>query len=481
MTNKSKKVLLVANMDPVTKQHPEHERFWRAYLASRAADNSVGLKQDELPFYANLGNQNIGLLHLGGILKKRNHIVDYFAPWATLSEEEFVSGVLEKSKDSDFLGFYSHTCGVPLAEKLTVQAKEANPELTVVLGGPHPSGFTEKEDSPIDIYARGKGHKVLPWIVEANVKKSVVSERDIPEDYFQGTEEPSLFPQPDNSLMNVDFLPAGRIYTTLGCGKTKPCTFCSSINQLENKHFVGDLEKIISYVEELVDDFGTKFIYIGDENFFRNPEHSSKLVRELKDRFQGRLTYFVQGNAESILQRPELLKELGDSGMCKEVQVGAESADQKVLNLARKGLRAKVIKEAGEMVKEQGMRYFGNWLSWLPGESESTQRYTTDAICRLMSEGIMDYAESYIVIPSPGSALFNSRDEYGLKIVDWNYSGWKGETFPVFEYEGGIPREKMHELDIERVTIMADIYESKLPLDFKDKLGVDPSRIISGF
>ncbi len=473
-----KKILLTEPLHPRNKQHPEQKRFWRSYLSLRIYDGGFGIPLEELSFYDNLSNQNIGLLHLAGILKKRGHEVRYIAPQANLSEEDYISSVLSSAGNTDYIGFYAHTCQIPLSEQIIDKIKKINPKIKAILGGPHATAFEHKERHSFDTYVWGRAHKTLPWLIESNSSREVVSEKDVPEDYFR-EKEPQAFPEPDNTFMNIKFLPSARIYTTMGCGKKVPCTFCGSIiNHRRYSH--GNLEKVLAYTDDLVKNYGTKHIYVGDENFFRDSEHSAKFVKEL-GKYKGRLKFFVQANAESIAQHLDLLKILADSEMCTEVQVGAESAHQEILNMSRKGLKAKLIGEVGKIVKDYGMRYYGNWLSWLPGETKDTHRYTTEKICELINKGLMDYAESYSVIPSPGSEIYREREKFGLEIVDWNYANWKGETMPVFKFKNGPSREKMYELEIERIKSIADIYESRIPQDFSKKLGIDPSRNMSGF
>ncbi len=474
------RILLTEPLHPKNKESSEQRRFWKAYLALRTYDGGFGIPLEELAYYGNLSNQNIGLLHLAGILKKRGHSVKYVAPHIDLTEKSYISSILEFALNIDFIGFYAHTCSVPLAEEITRKIKEINPKIRAILGGPHASAFEHKEEiSPIDIYVRGRAHRTLPWLIETNTLKDIISEKDVPEYYFKTGEEPPMFPEPDNSFMNVKILPLARVYTTMGCGKVVPCTFCGSIID-HREYFHGDLDKVFENLDNLVKNYGTKLIYVGDENFFRDPKHSAKFVKEL-ERYKGRLKFFIQANVESINKNQDLLKILANSGMCSEVQVGAESAHQKILDISKKSLRAELIGDVGKIVKDCGMKYYGNWLSWLPGETEYTHRYTTEKICDLMIKGQMDYAESYSLIPAPGSEIYKNRKELGLEIIDWNYTNWKGETMPVFKFKDGLSRERMFELEMERISALAGIYENRLPKDFSQKIGIDTARNMSGF
>lgn len=457
-------------------------KFWDRYFGLRELQGVYRMPPEDLKRFGNASEwQNIGILHLGGILSKRGHVVD-IAVSDKGSDDDFISYVLSVSEDADYVGFSFHTCGAPLAGKIANQVKKECPEITTIAGGPHATGIgTEHLDPNIDVYVRGRAHESLPWLIETRHEPGVriINEKNVPEGYYKG-DAPELFLRPDNSHVKVDKLPAARVYTALGCGKAKPCIFCGSI--VDHRRYVeGDLDTVFGNIDELVNHFGTRYLYIGDENFFRNPGRAEDIVRMLEERYKGGLVFDFQANVENIWEHRGLLEKIADTGMCTEVQVGAESADQRVLDIAEKGMRAELIGEVGGMVKGLGMRYYANWLSWLPGEDEESHRYTTDAILGLISDGKMDYAECYTVIPAPGSGMYKERERFGVDIVDWDFGKWRGENLPVFRYRGGPTRERMYELYLERIEFLADLYGAMLPPDFEGNLGIDGKRVLSMF
>ena len=459
----------------------EEREYWNNYLTLLEHEGAYTVSKKNLEYLGNSSHQNIGLLHLGGILKQRGHEVVYIAAKKDSTNEEIESSVIENARNADFVGYSFHTCGEPLAEKIAGSVKRRYPKIIQLAGGPHVSGFDIKPlNKNIDVYFKGRSHMTLPWFIEQNPGLDIASKDSGPSDYF-GENAPKSFPNPDNSLMDVKNLPAIRIYTSLGCGKKKPCTFCGSI--VDHRQYIcGDIGLGLKNLDNLMKRYNPEFIYIGDEDFFRNPSHSQKIVNRLEAEYKGRVKYSIQASVETLKKNKGLLEVIGKAGMCKEIQVGVESADQQILDTANKEIRISEVSEVGKRVKEQGIKFFGYWLSWLPGETIDTHEKTTDLICKMLDTGgAMDYAEAIIVVPFPGTELDKNKEKYGLKIVDKDYSHWRGENPPVFVYENGIEREKMYSLYLNRIKQMAGILKKRMPPDAIQKAGVDPFKVMTGF
>ncbi len=475
-----RKIVLAAVPPPRAQNPPEAlNRYWKAYLTKRAYDHVYGMPEKDLEDIGNAsGWQNVGILHLAGILKRRGYNVDVIATDMDLNGNNFAQRVLERSEQADVLGLSFHTCAAPLAGRIAQEAGKMN--VRTIAGGPHVTGIDKEHFNPnIDVYFKGRAHKSLLWWLETGHKEDikVVKESDVPNDYF-GFDEPSEFLEPDYSLIPVK-LPAFRVYTSIGCGKSIPCTFCGSIID-HNRRINGQLDAVFSGIDYLVRERGTKFLYIGDENFFADTKHAQAVIEKLKNEYKGRLKFSIQTIVEGVVANPRLIKLLSDSGMCTEIQVGVESADQKILDMSRKMLRAEHIEKACKMVRDSGMFFYGNWLSWLPGETVDSHQYTTDKMIELGEKYEM-YHEAYIVIPAPGSELFRRRESYGMNIADWDFSHWRGEVPPVFEYDGGLTREDMYNLYIERMESLRDLYISQVPKGFKESIKLDGLTVLSMF
>lgn len=460
--------------------HDVEKKFWMNYLGLLKTEGVYSISSSKTGYVGNSIHQHVGLLHLGNILKKRGHEVTYIAPSKDVTLGDLEKQVLECAKDQDYVGYSFHTCGEPDAEKIAQKVAQVNNRIKQLAGGPHISGFDSKPAGKhIDIYVKGRAHIALPWIIEHNFQGEIFDSSNIRVQDLTGF-IPYPFPLPDNSLMQKIPLPGARVYTSLGCGRANPCIFCGSIVD-HRKYIEGQLDSIFENIKSLVDDHGTEFLYIGDEDFFRNPKHAAEVVKRLATEYAGQLRYSVQASVETLMKNRSLLDLIAQYGMCNEIQVGVESADQKILDISNKRLQIKDVSEIGKIVQSKGIKFFGYWLSWLPGETIDTHNYTTDEICKLLDNGGMDYAENCIVVPFPGTELARDKDKFGIKIVENNYSHWRGENLPVFEFVNGPSRDVMYQSYLDRIKRMGNIYGLRIPSDQLANIGVDPARDMSGF
>ena len=481
---KPKNILLVSVPGAsVVKPSEQEKHFWKNYLTLLRIQDTYSISDEKFELVGNSIHQNVGLQHLGGLLKNRGHNVKYIAPGRDTQSENFAEEVLRNLNDVDFVLYSFHTCGAPLAENLAKRVKEKNPAIKNIAGGHHVSGLKQPpKNSAMDVFVLGRAHQSLPWLIEKNKvdSKLVVSAENVPKS-FSKSECLFPFPNPDNSLMTIRDLPAARIYTQLGCGRIEPCVFCGSIID-HRKYLAGSIDSVFENIKDLVENFGTEFLYIGDEDFFRNPKHSAKIVQRLSKEYGKELRFSIQSSMDTIQENMWLLDKIAETKMCTEIQVGVESADEKIMKLLNKPVEIKTVKKIGKKIQSKGINFFGYWLSWLPGETIQSHNYTTKKICELLNGGGMDFAECTNVVPFQGTQLYEKRNQFGIEIIDWNLSHWRGENKPVFKFKKGPSREKMYQLYLKRVEKVAEIYEKRIGnLKLKTNLGIDPFKVMSGF
>ena len=462
--------------------------------------------------FAKLGNSNniyYGIAALGRELRDLGYEVHYLAP--SIEEDDFLGSVARMAEKCDVVGLSYHTCAESVAREIARTVKRNNPRVKVIAGGPHCAGLSKVDaaSTPIDLYVRGRAHASLPFIlnsldeiIDAHRSDRIYRREETPTAVEQDMSRYS-FPVPAADLFNADDIPGARVYTQIGCGKKVPCSFCASLNNQRIKE-LGNLDAVFAYVDELIATKGTCYLYIGDEDFFMNPEHSFEVVNRL-DAYRGILTYTVQARIETIRSARgiPLLERIGSQGMCAKIEVGVENASQDILNLSRKGLRISHLEETARLVHLNGLRLDTNWLGGLPGETEATYQYNTAEIARLLRDGTIDFAISMQVVPFPGTPIFERRDMYRMKGIDINIceppelggsckrpecqlERWRGENTPVFDivYRDKPPltRERMRELYLDRMVAMGDEFQRRITREYGAEtlnrlmkpIGVDP-------
>jgi anaerobic magnesium-protoporphyrin IX monomethyl ester cyclase len=134
---------------------------------------------------------------------------------------------------------------------------------------------------------------------------------------------------------------------------------------------------------------------------------------------------------------PEMLRAMGRAG-CWLISWGIESADERIRQRARKGIRDEQIARALHWSREAGIMNWGYFIIGLPGETEETIRQTID----LAKELPLDLALFHIAAPYPGTPLFSEVMEKGWfrPGVTWEQVDMDRST--VLDYPG-LPAERI--------------------------------------
>ncbi|MBI2530021.1 MAG: B12-binding domain-containing radical SAM protein [Candidatus Diapherotrites archaeon] len=469
------KILLVSTPAPAVKQTAVEKNYWKWHYALKTKLTYSNLSKKELIELGNAENQNVGLLSIASVLEKKGHKVFYLAPKpenVPIQEREklFYKKLLELSKKENpqMICFSAHTCAIPVAKSYAKLAKSINPKIVTILGGPHASGAGGKdlEDllSAFDFVVKGKGELPIAMLAEALENKHSIN-------YIPGicyrkgskviAKEPAMtgfsdYPHPANELLNVKTLPAARIFTSLGCRRNGSCVFCA--DTIHNKGFAErPIAEAINEIKYLHKNFKTKYIYFGDENFFFDKERALNAINKIN---KLRLDIVVGYQVRLESTDEEIIKKVAESKKCTEIQYGVESASQEILNLNRKGLRYKKVREICKLTKKYGINAHCYFLVGLPGETKETAELTINEMCSLLESGLVDFVEYRIVVPFPGAQMYDNAKEFGIKILHKNWELYRGENFPQYElnYLSGKEIYNFYQKGLKKI---AEIYKKR--------------------
>lgn len=212
--------------------------------------------------------------------------------------------------------------------------------------------------------------------------------------------------------------PSVQIWTTRGC--PYKCTFCAwpQIMYGDNAHRLRSIKNVVDEVEWLVQAYNFKSFYIDDDTFNvkreRVAEFCDELIRRRLDIPWGAMT-------RADLMDAELLQLLKRSGL-HSVKYGVESANQQILNNARKNMNIEKTIEAIRYTKAIGIKIHLTFMFGLPGETRATAQDTLDLALDLHPESL----QFTLATPFPGSALFeNLSKENKIESLDFaKYDGF---------------------------------------------------------
>lgn len=390
----------------------------------------------------------LGLLYLAAGLEKKHEVrvIDGSVLGMTVDD---VKDVIRSWRPA-IVGVSTYTPTLYRSLAIARAAKEVDPAILTVLGGPHPTACPEETaaEAGVDIAVVGEGEETLPEIAETlaaggdlSKVRGVCCRRDgaiIKAPPRGRATRLDDLPLPARHLVDMSlYKPSVMHYKRLPafsiiCGRGCPfkCTYCSC-----SKVFKGAVEmrspaKVMEEIKHLVEKYGAREIMVWDDTFGL----SKKWVNEFCDLIAPlKLTWSAWMRVD--LATPEMLKRMAACG-CWHISYGVESGNQMVLDTIKKGITVEQVKKAFAWTHEAGMEARGTYILGLPNETEETMRDTVD----LAIESRADYAQFQLLTPYPGTELWDTARQYGdFAITDFSkYTIW----FPVF-IPKGLSQEKL--------------------------------------
>ena len=391
----------------------------------------------------------IGLAYLAAVLLKNSIDVRIIDGSLSTSYEQLVREIIDEQPD--YVGLTSSTMSIHNAGKVAKMVKEANPSITIIVGGPHITTVSHKtmELFPsFDIGVIGEAERTLPELLLAgktNLKRvdgvvfrdgnslTTTAKREFITD-LDSLPKPAWRLLPDLAktycppVHTVKHLPAAYLVTSRGCrGK---CTFC-------DRSVFGDViransaEYVLRLMEELHYEFGINGFQFGEDNFLLFRSRLLKLCA-LLSKSEMNVTWSIAGRIDMV--NPRVLNLLKEAG-CWQIWYGIESGSQRVLDVLQKGTKIEQIRNAVHWTKEAGISAGGFFILGLPTETEEDR----EATIRFSRALELDGAQFCLFTPLPGSAIYDTAPQYGEFDADWR----KASRFaPVF-IPNGITKKQL--------------------------------------
>jgi len=175
------------------------------------------------------------------------------------------------------------------------------------------------------------------------------------------------------------------------------CIFCTSHTYYGKKLRSRSTEGILEEIEYDVEKFGIKDFFFWADTFTLNKKYVEEICLGIIRR---RLRISWACNSRTDTVEASLLKLMADAG-CWMISYGIESGSQKILDMAKKAVKAEKAVEAVQEAKRVGMKVVGHFILGLPGEDRQTVEETLHLVNRLD----LDFAQFYCATPFPGSEL----------------------------------------------------------------------------
>lgn len=182
-------------------------------------------------------------------------------------------------------------------------------------------------------------------------------------------------------------------------GCPNACIFCSPIKRVSfgKTYRARSPENVVNEIE-LLKSKGINFIYFIDDLFTFDYKRVASICDHLKDR-KLKMIWAAQIRADSV--DSDLLNKMKDAG-CGCVYIGIESANDRALNMLKKGLTLKDIERTVKLCQKIGINTVGGFIIGIPGQTREDLSEDLKFAKRLC----LDLVEVLLFIPYPESKAF---------------------------------------------------------------------------
>lgn len=330
----------------------------------------------------------LGLLYIAGYLLNRTHheVAVLDAQLENLTYDEIEERIA--SFRPDVVGITAYTLNLLDSLEIARRAKKNNPDVFVVLGGPHAFIYPKETAAldEVDFVISGEGEEAMAELVDALEKKTPLEnirglhfkkdgtvystpQRDVIHD-LDALPFPArrLVPAEKYRFVTAHGAPATTMITSRGC--LARCSFCNV-----PYHFVRERspQNIIAEMLECRE-MGIGEIKFYDDSFNYSESRTIKLAQEIINNGIN-MKYSITARVDKV--SPKMLKLLRESG-CIRIGYGIEAGDDKSLRTLRKGATVEMARRAVKMTKEAGIEVLAFFIIGIPGQTRDDVKKTID-------------------------------------------------------------------------------------------------------
>jgi len=333
------------------------------------------------------------------------------------------------------------TCNAYVVCRTLETAKKVNPDILTVTGGQHFTATAEeslREHPEIDVIVRGEGEETLAELVTSAKDKTAFPQVKGISFRLQGKvvhnpprpliEDLESLPFPGYHLvkdivhkyhfaaMAGRHVPYALVEGSRGC--PGECTFCTQWRHWEGRWRVKSPERIADEIEYCYHEFGSRFVWLTDDNFGAGSRASDLADEIIKRGITEDLSWFVQSRCDDIIRNKEALPSLRKSGL-HWVLLGVENSEPSTLQTFKKGITPQDSKEAVRLLKQSGI--FAHAM-FIMGQRKDTAQ-SIACLREFANELDPDFALFAVLTPFPGTEVFDEAKRNGW-IEDTNWANY---------------------------------------------------------
>lgn len=226
----------------------------------------------------------------------------------------------------DLVGITGTVVHHPRMLEILTRVKELCPWALTVVGGTHATlQPTDFHHPAVDVIVTGQGVKAFREVVRDHE-----SERPFAKWTTIGPPNAPLtdldeLPMPRRDLVSkhrkkyrhLVWKPTALMVTSVGCRHR--CRFCPCPVLTDGKVIKRSPELVLEELRRIDE----PYIYVGDDNFFADPDHAERIYELIQDAGIKK-EYYMLSRADSVIRRPDLIEKWASIGL-RKVFLGLES------------------------------------------------------------------------------------------------------------------------------------------------------------
>ncbi len=402
----------------------------------------------------------LGLMYIAAYVKEKTNF-DVKILDCEIEKVNYTN-IQEKIKEEkpDVVGITAMTFTLIDVIKTAKLIKEVNPEIKIVLGGPHVNIYPEEtmDNLEVDFLVLGEGEQ--PFIDLLNNIHDLDKLKDIRGLVFRDTNKKIVNTGKRELIMDLDQLPmpareltpykkyysimahknpTTTMFTSRGC--PYKCLFCDRphLGKIFRARSAEDVVKEMEKIQEM----GINEVFIYDDTFTIDRQRVVNICNLILDK-KIKLKWDIRARVNTVDK--ELLLLMKSAG-CTRIHYGVEAGTKKILTVLRKGITLEQVETAFKLTKEAGIETAGYFMIGSPTETMSDIKETI----KLAKKMFPDFVHFTVLTPFPATDLYlKGLNENIIKEDYWQkFSKNPQPDFKAPAWEEIFTREQLYKILID--------------------------------
>jgi radical SAM superfamily enzyme YgiQ (UPF0313 family) len=315
----------------------------------------------------------------------------------------------------DIVGVTAYTPDVYTVCGLCRTVKAFQPRILTVVGGHHATLFPgDFNTEGVDCVVMGDGDRTFRELVEAHRTGTELADvpglavrrgRQLVHAPARARHEFDRTPLPARHLtqryrrhyFRGKWRPVASLVTSRGCPYR--CNFCSVWKREQGAYRVYSAERVVREIESIEE----QCISVGDDNFFHDTRRAEEICTLIRARGI-RKTYKLIGRTDTIVRRPDLIRQWKEIGM-DQVFVGLESFRDADLRLFKKTTSVDINDRAIDILHDCGVEVVGQFIIHPEFTADDFTALGDYVLEKRLSQPIFS-----VLTPLPGTDLYEQKE-----------------------------------------------------------------------